>query len=407
MTRCEQCEIWKKTINPTNHDQICGCECHKAKPAQLVDIIKTKPGVEPSVAEDAEVKKSTEIKTKPQVNIDLEERAEVKQARCKCQWLPWLRKCYGHCSKPAKLLDIAIAKEVQTANTIKIKPLVDVSIAEGVQQSDYSKTKSAAQIFMVEKQVKLYAKKKMRAKLALLEKEVELAKQLLQQSKTLQESKEALLMKKVRVKYNKCHKFWRGSVVSAHKSFVEEQVEAAKARLGVEKHNNQFNISSMVDTIDKLAPGGCYNSAKPSSSPTSTSRPGVRPTSVPRRSSRFIVPPPPITHSGPAMKSSPAPAAVPQTSPGNRGEKCIVSYGDVFAQELFYDNSTQLEFGADNYIWDGDNSAIISEDAKELEVETCYYDAEVESCSYDDEVVYCYDAEVEDFNYDAVDYFEL
>ena len=28
-------------------------------------------------------------------------------------------------------------------------------------------------------------------------------------------------------------------------------------------------------------------------------------------------------------------------------------------------------------------------------------------CTYDDEMVYCYDAEVEDYNYDAVDYFEL
>ena len=390
MTRCEQCEIWKRTINPTNHDQICGCECHKAKPAQLLDIIKNKPGVESSIAENAEVKQSFEIKTKSEVDVDMEEKTEAKQARCECQWLPWLSKCYGHCLKaakkpePVKLVDTSIAKDVKVIN---------------------SKTKSAAQIFMKEKQEKLHTKKKMRAKLTLLEKEVKLAQQLLLQAKTLRESKEALLHKKVRVKYNQCHKFWRGNVVSAHKSFVDEQVDAAKERLGLKKHHHQFNISAMLDTIDKLAPGGCYKSANPLPPSTSTSRPWVRPTLAPRRtgSSRFIVPPPPITYS---MKSSPAPAAVPQTSTGNRGDQCIVSYGDVLVEEQYCDPSTQLEFGADDYIWGGNNSDIISNNAKEL-VETCYFDAEVEDCTYDDEMVYCYDAEVEDYNYDAVDYFEL
>jgi len=390
MTRCEQCEIWKKTINPTNHDQICGCECHKAKPAQLLDIsiakdaqtvgtIKTKPEVESSTAEDAEVKQSFEIKTKSEVDTDVEEKAEAKQTRCECQWLPWIRKCYGHCSKPA-------AVKVKQSAEVKIKPLVDVSIAEA-QQSDNSKTKSAAQIFMVEKQEKFNAKEKMKAKLALLEKEVKLKQQVLQQSRTLQESKEALLMKKVRVKYNKCHKFWRGSAISAHKPFVKKQVDAAKARLGLEKHHHQFNISAMLDTIDKLAPDGCYKSAKPSSSPSTTSRPWVRPTLAPRRtgSSRFIVPPPPITY---AMKSSPAPAAVPPTSISNRGELCIVSNGDVFGQELVYDHSTQLEFGADDFILEDSGF----DDPKELAMESCCHDPEVETC---------YDAEVEDSDYNA------
>ena len=101
------------------------------------------------------------------------------------------------------------------------------------------------------------------------------------------------------------------------------------------------------------------------------------------------------------MKSSPAPAPVPQTSTGNRGDLCIDSYGDVLDEEQYCDPSTQFEFSAD-----GDYSDIISNNAKEL-VETCYFDAEVEDCTYDDEMVYCYDAEVEDYNYDAVDYFEL
>ena len=416
MTRCEQCEIWKRTINPTNHDQICGCECHKAKPAQLLDIsiakdaqtvgtIKTKPEVESSTPEDAEVKQSFEIKTKSEVDTDVEEKAEAKQTRCECQWLPWIRKCYGHCSKPA-------AVKVKQSAEVKIKPLVDVSIAEA-QQSDNSKTKSAAQIFMVEKQEKFNAKEKMKAKLALLEKEVKLKQQVLQQSRTLQESKEALLMKKVRVKYNKCHKFWRGSAISAHKPFVKKQVDAAKARLGLEKHHHQFNISAMLDTIDKLAPDGCYKSAKPSSSPSATSRPWVRPTSAPRRTglSRFIVPPPPVAYSTPAKKSSPAPAAVSQTSSGTGGDYGIVSYGDVLDDEPCFASSTQPELCAEEYLWDGkydfssyineeeleiNNSDIIWEDsgfddAKELEVQFYCQDSEVESD--------CYDAKVEDCNY--------
>ena len=62
MTRCAQCEIWKNTINPTNHDQICGCECHKAKYAQTVGSNKIKAGVETSVAKDAEAKQRRPVK---------------------------------------------------------------------------------------------------------------------------------------------------------------------------------------------------------------------------------------------------------------------------------------------------------------------------------------------------------
>ena len=108
-----------------------------------------------------------------------------------------------------------------------------------------------------------------------------------------------------------------------------------------------------------------------------------------------------MPYSGLAMKSSHAPAAVPQTSTGFKGDPCILPYGDVCDEEPYYDFTTQFEFSAD-----GDYSDIISNNAKEL-VETCYFDAEVEDCTYDDEMVYCYDAEVEDYNYDAVDYFEL
>ena len=132
--------------------------------------------------------------------------------------------------------------------------------------------KSAAQIFLEEKAAADKVKKKVAAKLALLEEEVKIGHQLLLQSKTLVKSQEALLLKKVRVTYNKCHSFLRGKVVSAHRSFVDEQVAAAKARLGLTKNSSQFNIPAMVAVIDKLAPEGKYLSSKPAPAPAATSR---------------------------------------------------------------------------------------------------------------------------------------
>ena len=134
--------------------------------------------------------------------------------------------------------------------------LVDLSIDVKPESSGELQSKSAAQIFMEEKQEQVTAKKMMTAKLALLEKEVALGQHLLHQNKTLLHSKKALLMRKVRVTYNKCHKLWRGKVVSAHKSHVDEQVAAAKARLGLTNTSKQFNIPAMVALIEKLAPEG-------------------------------------------------------------------------------------------------------------------------------------------------------
>ena len=199
---------------------------------------------------------------------------------------PKICACKCHQAKPVQLVDLSIAEDDQVRSDINIKPLGDVSVAEaaeGVKQNDDNNTKSAEQIFMEEKLEKTKAKKKMLAKLAFLETEVMLGKRLLLQAKTLSESKQALLHKKVRVKYNKCHRFWRGKVISAHKSFVDEQVVAAKTRLGLRPSCNQFNIPAMVDTIDKLAPGGRYRSTNPLPSTTSTSRPGARPALAPRR----------------------------------------------------------------------------------------------------------------------------
>ena len=102
------------------------------------------------------------------------------------------------------------------------------------------------------------------------------------------------------------------------------------------------------------------------------------------------------------------------TSAGYRGEQCIDSYGDDLAEDLCYDHSTQLELCTEEYLWDGehdfsyyaneeeleiDNSDIVWDDAKELEVETCYdaeeevsyHDAEVEDCNYYCFAEDCYD----------------
>ena len=312
----------------------------------------------------------------------------------------------------AQLLDISIAKDAQTVDTTKIKPEVDGSFAKDDEVAK-CKTKSAAQIFMEEKRAAGLVKEKIRAKLALLEEELKMGQQLLLQAQTLRKSKEALLTQKVRVTYNKCHKFWRGSVISAHKSFVDEQVDAAKARLGLRKCNYKFDIAAMVTKIDELAPGAKYKSANPL--PASTARPWARTPFVKKEETAvryFTVPIPsvPIQQRGERIaRAQLARASSHQqpTSAGYRGEQSIVSHGDDLAEDQCYDHSTQLEPGTDEFLWDGqfdypcheeqvevDNSDIIWEDANELEVESGFYDEELEvACYYDDEVATCFDAE--------------
>ena len=87
---------------------------------------------------------------------------------------------------------------------------------EANEEENVGTFKSAAQVFMEEKAEHNNEKVKMKAKLALLEVEVKLGRLLLEQTKTLKKSKEALLLQKVRVSFNKCHKFWRGRFVAAH-----------------------------------------------------------------------------------------------------------------------------------------------------------------------------------------------
>ena len=268
--------------------------------------------------------------------------------------------------------------------------LVDLSIDVKPESSGELQSKSAAQIFMEEKQEQVTAKKMMTAKLALLEKEVALGQHLLHQNKTLLHSKKALLMRKVRVTYNKCHKLWRGKVVSAHKSHVDEQVAAAKARLGLANTSNQFNISAMVALIDKLAPEGKYLSSKPAPVPTATSRPWRRGPFDKKEEPRvryFAAPVPSVPIRQRGQRSS---HSAPAVQPGYRGDLSIVSNGDAFAEEPFCDTPTQLEQGVGEYLWD-------------REYDFSYYKEEVDDnfCSPDfdcfgaEEDVVCYDAVVE------------
>ena len=210
-------------------------------------------------------------------------------SKCDCQWQPWIPRCYGHCKikngqtagakkeseverrvrtfvqrwvseikdevedvpkgKPEVIL--SVAKEDAAVSDIKVDAavppepvqLLDLSTID--EKTTASDSKSAAQVFMEEKVEKSNARQKMGAKLALLEEVVKLGRQLLEQTRTLKRSKEALLLRKVRVAYNKCHKFWRGKVISAHKSDVDKQVDAAKARLGIRKRGIQFDNSVM------------------------------------------------------------------------------------------------------------------------------------------------------------------
>ena len=243
---------------------------------------------------------------------------------------------------------VSSASEEEVDEVFAHAQLMDLSINVKPESSGELQSKSAVEIFMEEKQEKVTAKKKMTAKLAMLEKEVTLGQHLLQQTKSLLKSKEALLMRKVRVTYNKCHSFMRGKVVYAHRSFVAEQVAAAKARLGLANTSHQFNIPAMVALIDKLAPEGKYLSSKPAPVPTATSRPWRRRlfTKMEAPSVRYFtapVPSMPIQQRGeraaPAQETS---CHHQQSSAWYGGDYSIVSDGDVCYQEPFYDNVAQL-----------------------------------------------------------------
>ena len=94
-----------------------------------------------------------------------------------------------------------------------------------------------------------------------------------------------------------------------------------------------------------------------------------------------------------------------QTSAWDRGDPCIVSYGDALADEPCCHASTQLDLDAAEYLWDGKYDFTTYED-KELAAETCYYNDEVED--YDHNTEDCedndYEAEMGDWDSNAEDF---
>ena len=291
--------------------------------------------------------------------------------------------------------------------------MVDVCVTEDAEVAK-SLTKSAAEIFMEEKIEQMRAKKKLRAKLELLEKEVKLRHQLLQQAKTLLRSKEAMLKSKVRISYSKCHKFWRGKVVLAHKSLVDEQVNAAKERLGLTRRfdkfniDSKFNIDAMVAKIDELAPGAKYKSARPAPAPSRSStrrpfhkkeQPSVRYFTIPipplrlQQRQRYSERSPPQRLTTPHRKSE----DLVEAPSGIRGDVGIVSYGDTIAEDLCYDLLTQLKHGDDEYFWDDFCYSTLYEEETEVADASCSFIYEDCNFAEADEVSYYSEGEDGDF----------
>jgi len=426
----------------------------KPKQAQLLDLPATKEvageaatitkvAEEAATAEEADqtatvIKDSEEVATIAKVSEevaaaanDADEDADQAAAiaRCEC-FVSVPAQCKGLAHCPLANISIsARVDEIKAATALEPAPVQLLDLSTTKEEKNTGNTKSAAQVFMEEKVVQISAKEKMKATLALLEKEVKIGHQLLEQTITLKKSKEALLLRKVRVTFNKCHKFWRGRVLAAHKSFVDEQVDAAKARLGLGRLPIQFDISTMAKKIDELAPGGRYKSANPLPSSTPTSRSWVktfaprRSPPSPRRTRSLVIPAPPILFSVPAKQPS---LMLPWTpaSAWDRGDQCIVSHGDASAEVLCYDHATQLETSAE-FLWDGNHdfppyqeevevdTIVICQgcsldDAKELEVET-YFDPWRFGADLNGEDNYnlCFDAEEVNWDYgDAEDELE-
>ena len=187
-------------------------------------------------------------------------------------------------------------------------------------------------------------------KLALQEQEVKMRQEIIKQKKLLVQSKQALSLMSQKVKYNVCHRFKRGGVVIAFKSVVAKEVSAAKQRLGLLRNYKQFNMEEMLATITRLAPDGKYVSSKPAPVPTATSRPWRRRPYAKKEtpSVRYFpapVPSMPIQQTGERA----APAQLEEASYHQQssagyggGDYGIVSNGDAFYQEPYYDHVAQL-----------------------------------------------------------------
>ena len=236
-------------------------------------------------------------------------------------------------------------------------------------------------------------------KLALHEQEVKLGQQIIKQKNLLVQSKQALTLMSKKVKYNICHKFRRGGIVEAFKYVVDKEVLAAKQRLGLHTYK-QFDMKEMLATITRLAPDGKYSSSKPAPVPTATSRPWRRRPFAKEepRVRYFPGPVPSVPIQQRVQRSS---HSAPAVQPGYRGDQCIVSYGDVIAEEQFCDFSTQFEQCAE-YDWDGDYDFAFYEEEVEVDVGSSdiiwedpgYGTAEVVPCIAADEVVCCVPDEV-------------
>ena len=192
------------------------------------------------------------------------------------------------------------------------------------------------------------ARTKLLEKLALCEQEVKLRQQVIKQKQTLLHSKQALILMSRKVKYNVCHRFKRGGVVKAFKSVVDKEVQAARQRLGLQHNYKQFNMEEMLATINRLAPEGKYLSSKPGPAPAATTRPWARRPFVKKEtpSVRYFatpIPSMPIQQRGERIaraQSERASRCQQQTSAatGYGGDYGIVSDGDDFNQEPFYDH---------------------------------------------------------------------
>ena len=390
--------------------------CPRAKKDQTTGDAKIGPGAaDEIIAKDAEeiaesrantsaVAKVAEI-AEPRVKVPIAK--VVVSAAKKVEGVEKKCECFGSQLKNLKCMKYLQCKGLAHCPTAKKDKIVcDTKAApvaavqpDPVRQDRLISLDEEVEETMEEKIEQTYAKKKLRAKLELLEKEVKLGHQVLAQTKTLLKSKKALLRRKVRVNFNKCHKFWRGDIISMHKSFVDEQVDAAKARLGLGKRDAKFDIDAMVAKIDELAPGAKYNSAEPPPPSMSTPRPRfqtfaprricVTPTS-PRRTRSLAVPAPPVL--GPALAEESTPR-VPLQSSWYRGDQCIIPYDDAIDEDLCYDNPTQLEQGSDATSY------------KEEEVDIVDSDLVCEDCGFADADVVTYNAEGEDGDhYEGEDY---
>ena len=342
--------------------------------------------------------------------VRLEKKEDLVVMSSKCE-------CFGSQIKNLKCMKYLQCKSLAHCPTAKKDKIVcDTKAAaiaavqpDPVRQDQLISLDEEVEETMEEKIEQTRAKKKLRAKLELLEKEVKLGHQVLAQTKTLLKSKKALLRRKVRVNFNKCHKFWRGDIISMHKSFVDEQVDAAKARLGLGKRDAKFDIDAMVAKIDELAPGAKYNSAEPSPPSMSTPRPRfqtfaprricVTPTS-PRRTRSLAVPVPPVLIPALAESSPMLPSA------WYRGDLCIVSHGDTITEDLCYDNPTQLKHPDDEYLWDDYFDFMSYEEEAEAADAEC--DFICEDCDFGDADVVYYCAEGGDGDFaDGDDYDEV